>query len=210
MREQLGMGRAGMLRGPSALPSCSLPQGKQMEVPGCGCISRASRRNWPSSELLRAVPFISLAVGMLWSPWPWAQAVHLRHTPCWRKMQPHGSVMPPWNCASPQASSLRCAHPGPLGWAGMRVPAVLVRPLIARWPWGGDRINLCSRHSSADSFGISRRGDKPGAALGSRGPCHTRQVHLALRELFPLPSSLPSCCFSLCPKANRPVPAQLG
>lgn len=210
MREQLGMGRAGMLWGPSALPSCSLPQGKQMEVPGCGCISRASRRNWPSSELLRAVPFISLAVGMLWSPWPWAQAVHLRHTPCWRKMQPHGSVMPPWNCASPQASSLRCAHPGPSGWVGMWVPAVPARPLIARWPWGGDRINLCSRHSSADSFGISQRGDKPGAALGSRGPCHTRQVHLALRELFPLPSSLPSCCFSLCPKANRPVPAQLG
>lgn len=65
-------------------------------------------------------------------------------------MLEEGSVMPPWTCASPQASSLPCAHPGPSGWAGIGVPAV------PAWPWGGDRINLCSQHSSAHSLGISR------------------------------------------------------
>lgn len=104
------------------------------------------------------------------------------------------SVMPPWNCASPQAPSLPCAHPGTSGWAGMWVPAV---------PGGGDRIDLCSRHSSADSFGISRWEDKREQPRVSRGLCHTWQVHLALQGLFPpssLPFFLPSCCFSLPPE----------
>lgn len=111
------------------------------------------------------------------------------------------SVMPPWNCASPQAPSLPCAHPGTSGWAGMWVPAV---------PGGGDRIDLCSRHSSADSFGISRWEDKREQPRVSRGLCHTWQVHLALQGLFPpssLPFFLPSCCFSLPPEqTGRSLP----
>lgn len=111
------------------------------------------------------------------------------------------SVMPPWNCASPQAPSLPRAHPGTSGWAGMWVPAV---------PGGGDRIDLCPQHSSADSFGISRWEDKREQPRVSRGLCHTWQVHLALQGLFPpssLPFFLPSCCFSLRPEqTGRSLP----